>query len=506
MKTTAGLIGGRLDNEVYSFRGVPYGAPTGGARRFLPPQAPASWRGVRDAAAYGPDAPRRKPGARPDGSAYWPELPESEDCLVLNVWSRGLGDGKKRPAMVWLHGGGFVSGSGSAEREAGDALCRRGDVVVVSANHRLSVLGYTYLEGQGGKAFAGSGNAGMLDLVLALRWVQDNIARFGGDPGNVTIFGQSGGGQKVACLMAMPSANGLFHRAIIESGPMPRALEPSYANDMARQLLAEVGLKAGDVRGLQQVPIGRLMSAYYSVFERNGGVGVMGIVQGFVPVVDGAALPHHPFYKQAPRQSAAIPLMIGCTRTEMAAYILGPDPDAPKGDMEGLRRRLTPILKDRTDEIIKGYVRNHLGASPWELHLLITADWPTRLYSIHLAELQAAQRQAPVHLYRIDWETPVRGGVLKAPHAIEISLVFDKVAEGARSTGGGPDAQALANIMSDTWIAFARTGDPNNPRLPQWPAFDPARRTTMIFDRQCRVAEDPDGKDRELLRAALQMV
>ena len=498
--TTAGRVRGATHEGIHSFKGIRYGAPTGGASRFLPPRPPARWNGVQDALAYGPDAPRRRPGSAPPVDPPWPELPESEDCLVLNVWTPGLADKARRPVMVWLHGGGFVAGSASAERESGVALCRRGNVVIVSPNHRLSVLGHTHLARHGGPRFASSGNAGMLDLVLALRWVRDNIAAFGGDPGNVTIFGQSGGGQKVSCLMAMPAAKGLFHRAVIQSGPMPRALEPTYAEEMANQLLAELKLSRGDVRGLQAMPVGRVMTAYYDVYARNGGTGTMGIVQGFLPVVDGGSLPAHPFLAKAPAQSAQVPLLIGCTRHEMAQYILAADPMAAQGDLAGLQRRLQPMLGVNTEEIIRAYRRTHPDADAWTLHRLITADWPTRRYTRHIAELQSAIGAAPVYLYRIDWETPVEGGVLGAPHAIEIPFVFDTLATETAFHGGGPAAQAMADLMSDTWIAFAKSGNPNHARLAQWPPFESRQRATMLFDRQSRIVSDPDGADLETLR------
>jgi para-nitrobenzyl esterase len=371
---------------------------------------------------------------------------------------------------------------------------------MVSPNHRLNVLGFSFLDRLGGEAFTGSSNVGLLDLVLALEWVRDNIEAFGGDPGNVTIFGQSGGGQKVSYLMAMPAARGLFHKAIIQSGPAPRALEPDYAHGMAEQLFDRLGLARGDMRALQDTPLDRIMAAYHHVYQANGGAGTLGIVQGFLPAVDGVVLPRHPFVDSAPSIAAEAPLLIGSTRTEMSIYALLEDPAADRMDAEALRTRAQRLFDADADRVVAAYRANHPGASPWELFILISADWPTRAYSIHIADHKAAQQRAPVYMYRLDWRTPVADGRLRSPHAIDIALVLDNVDAAAAFNGGGPDAQLLGRRMSGAWLAFARAGDPNTAELPDWPTYAPPRRATMLFDSDPTVADDPDGADRAIVQ------
>ena len=299
-ETTFGRVRGVDEGGIKTFKGIPYGASTAGAGRFRRPAHPAAWTGVRDALAYGPSAPQREPGAaRTDSglavaAANLP--PEGEDCLVLNVWTPAVGDGRQRPVLFWCHGGGFVTGSGSSPVTDGTNLARRGDVVVVSINHRLNVLGFTHLAELGGSDYAQSGDVGMLDIVHALQWVSANIAEFGGDAGNVTIFGQSGGGRKVATLLAMPSAKGLFQRAIIESGATIELVEPDQAARVARELLKELELEPRQWRDLQAVPLARLMSAYFATVRR---MNVDQMTMGFSPTVDGMAVAQHPFHPQA---------------------------------------------------------------------------------------------------------------------------------------------------------------------------------------------------------------
>jgi len=488
------------------FKGIPYGASTAGSGRFKPPRAPEAWSGVLKTVDDPPQAPQHDPGKprRPrSDSPYegiepdWTQVPESEDCLKLNVWTPGL-EGRKRPVMVWFHGGGFAVGSAAGQWQDGGRLCRRGDVVVVSVNHRLNVLGYLYVDPLNA-AFSGGGNAGLLDLVLALKWVQENIAQFGGDPQNVTIFGQSGGGQKVSMLLAMPAAAGLFQKAIVQSGPAPRALEPQYAADMARRLLAKLEIGTGEVERLQQVALDRIMSAYYSVFRETGGYGVLGILQGFAPVVDGKWLPQHPFDPEAPVVSADVPLMIGTTRTEMTLGALLEDPAADLMSESSLRDRLAGLFGNDTQRVLDAYRASHPGFSPWELYAVITSDWPTRLYSIWIAERKARLRRAPVFMYRTDWCTPVAEGKLMAPHAIDIGFVLDDTPYTRSFDGGGRGAAQMTRSMSGAWLEFARHGNPNNGSLPRWPAYEPERRSTLLFDTPCRVVDDPDGADRRIL-------
>jgi para-nitrobenzyl esterase len=361
-ETTFGWVRGIDSDGIKTFKGIPYGASTAMENRFMPPRDPERWAGVRDALVYGPSAPQREPGARVSTSSRAVaarDLPyESEDCLVLNVWTPAVRDGRRRPVMVWCHGGGFASGSGSSPVTDGTNLARRGDIVVVSINHRLNVLGFTNLSELGGSAFAQSAEVGMLDIVHALKWVRGNIAEFGGDPGNVTVFGQSGGGRKVATLLAMPKAVGLFHRAIIESGATLKLVEREQGLRVARALLKEVGLEPGSWHELQTLPLDQLMSAYHATVRA---MSVDQMTMGFSPNVDGVIIPQHPFHPKASAVSANVPLIVGSTRTELTSSA---DNLAFSLDEAAMRRRVSALLGDSTDAVLDAYRRANPGASP----------------------------------------------------------------------------------------------------------------------------------------------
>ncbi len=500
--TAFGRIRG-IDNEgIKTFKGIPYGASTAGKNRFMPPVNPARWTGVRDALEYGPSAPQREPGApvvTSDLAVAGAGLTaESEDCLVLNVWTPAVNDGRKRPVMLWCHGGGFSSGSGSSPITDGTNLARRGDVVIVTINHRINVLGFTYLAELGGADFAQSGDVGMLDIVHALKWVRDNIAQFGGDPNMVTIFGQSGGGRKVNTLLTMPSAKGLFHRAIIESGPSIRLVEIADATRVADALMAKLGLNKSRVRDLQTLPVDKIMSAYFAVVRT---MKVDQMTMGFSPTVDGKALPSHPFHPTASAVSANVPVMIGSTRTELTS----------RGDAalfsqtdEGMRGRIRTLLGAGADRVIDVYRRANPGASASDIYFLIASDHAYGAPIMKIAERRAALGAAPVYLYYFCWESPIEGGRLKSPHTIEIPFAWDTV-KVARLTATSPDAPALADKVSDAWIAFARNGDPNTPKLPRWPAFDAANRPTMVFNNQSTVVNDPIREQRLAMFSAMNL-
>ena len=509
-ETAFGKIRGVDNNGIKTFKGIPYGASTAGSNRFMAPAEPADWGGVRDALEYGHSAPQRDRATPPPPAGALTisgsNLPvEGEDCLVLNVWTPALGSagngGAKRPVMFWCHGGGFATGSGSSPDNNGTNLARRGNVVVVTINHRLNVLGFANLREFSGD-FAASGDAGMLDIVQALKWVRSNISQFGGDPNTVTIFGQSGGGRKVETLLAMPSAKGLFHRAIIESGAAVKVVDRNVAVRNSEQLLAKLGIDRKNVRALQKLPVEKIMAAYFVVVKENPGVDPS--LGGFSPTVDGKILPQHPFYPNASPVSSDVPVMIGCTRTEMTLFSLN-DPSAFSLNDADMRKCVNDLLGDHASAMIELYRKLNPGASPSDIHFLIASDYRYGAPTMIAAQRRAALGKAPVYVYYFTWETPVQGGRLKSPHTMEIPFAFDNVKISARMTGGGADAMALADKVSDAWIAFARTGDPNTPKLPQWPAFEAKDRATMVINNTSKVVNDPLREERLAMFQAMNL-
>jgi para-nitrobenzyl esterase len=491
-QTTAGKVRGTVSNGLNIFKGVPYGASTEGAARFLPPQKPKPWAGVKDALEYGPRAWQGRPGNTPAAAPANQESPMSEDCLELNVWTPALGDNRKRPVMVWIHGGGFAVGTAAGASTDGANLARNHDVVVVSMNHRLNIFGYLDLAELGGPRFAESGNAGMLDLVLSLEWVRDNIGHMGGDSGNVTIFGQSGGGMKVGTLMAMPSAEGLFHRAILQSGSAIRAVTRESAYETAREVMKVLDLKLNQVEQLQQVPPERLIGVIRAVDKVPYSIGTH-LPLYLRPVVDGKSLPTPPRAPNAPAISANVPAMIGGVHDEASGrYELRSDIDEAE-----LRRRVDPLAgPENTGKLVELAHKAHPGATPAELYVLLASE-SFRFDGITQAERKSALRKAPAYLYLFSWGDEVR----KAFHAIEVPFAFDNAQWVRRGANGSPEVDPLAKIMSDTWVAFARTGNPNHPGLPNWEPYDKKKRLTMVFDAECKEVSDPTKTDRLLLKA-----
>jgi len=499
--TTTGPVRGYTRNGIHTFKGIPYAESTAGPNRFMPPTKAKPWTVVRSSMHYGQVSPQpARTGWKNDEESFmflWDDGIPGEDCLRVNVWTPAFDAKAKRPVMVWLHGGGFVAGSGQELRAYdGENLAKRGDVVVVSLNHRLGALGFLDLSRSKDERFARSGNVGMLDIVAALEWVRDNIAAFGGDPGCVTIFGQSGGGGKVAALMAMPAARGLFHRAIVESGSMLRVRSPESAVRLTDEFLKELDLDYSRLTELQYLPHQQIIAAGAKILSREPrrmpDFRRMADQLGWGPVNDGAIIPQHPFDPVAPAISANIPMIVGTNLNEFIHNINNPDGERMTEDqMLGL---VKGIYGDRASHVVAVFRERTPNAKPFDIWSRIAAA-PIRGAAIDQCTRKAAQGAAPAYLYWFAWQTPVLDGRPHAFHCAELPFVFNNAERCETMTGGGPQAIELAHRMSDAWVRFARTGNPNGAGLPNWPAFNTDRMPTMLFDNRCEVQYGPDANE-----------
>jgi len=511
VKTTNGPIQGLVIDGVHSFKGMRYGAAPIGSLRWMPPQKPAPWTAVQDCSDFGAPAMQMATGITVSSLSDFSmqmhrvfttpsELKvHNEDCLFLNVWTPGL-DNKRRPVMVWIHGGGFAYGSGGQPIYQADDLARSHDVVAISVNHRLNLFGYMHLGDQMGSNYASSGTVGMQDLVAALEWVRDNIAEFGGDPGNVTIMGQSGGGAKVSILLSMESAKGLFHKASIQSGAGLRVGRKEGAGRIAKALLDELKIAPGDIKALQAVPAQVLIDTANALAARvPRGVGPgSGGLGGFGPILDGVAITRDPFDPDGPAISADVPILVGSVKDEWTIFTAS-EPWFGTMTEADLQERLKP-MGTRGQNLLAAFRKIHPDYSPTYLYISVISA-PAFGSSITLAERKAAQRGAPVYMWYLTWETPVNGGALKTPHTMEIPFMLHNYNRVRAFVGPGDGPDRMARQFSDAWVAFARTGKPDA-AIPHWPAYDATTRATMIFNLKSQVVNDPNSEVRKVLQAS----
>jgi para-nitrobenzyl esterase len=506
--TIYGKVQGYILRDVYHFLGIPYGADTSGANRFMAPNKHKLWDDVFPAVWWGNTAPQnmenRYAYRYQSFADHWNYDDVSENCLALNVWTPGYGDGKKRPVMVWLHGGGFTNGNGiEQDGYNGENLARHGEIVFCSVNHRLGPLGYTNLAGVGGEKYAASGNAGMLDIVAALEWVRDNIENFGGDPNNVTIMGQSGGGVKVTTLTAMPSAKGLFHRAVVLSGASLQAGDKEYSEKLGSYVVTEAGLDRSRLDELQQLP----WKEYYGIATRASRKlseetrASMGLRGGFSPVVDGHYLPQHPYYPEPAPTAADVPMLICSTFNEMS-------PSRDNAALENvtlaevaehLRERagFGPGLGDQAEAVVDAYAKAFPDMRPVEIWSLVASN---RKNTVALADAKAKQ-SAPVYVAWFGWQPPLFDGRQRAFHCSDICFWYYNTDLMLTHTGGGKRPRDLSTKMAGALLQFMKTGDPNGGGLPRWPRYSSANGETMVLNDVSEVQNDPDREARQALPA-----
>jgi para-nitrobenzyl esterase len=503
--THHGKVRGYVLRGINYFLGVPYGADTSGPNRFMPPQKPKAWNDVYPALWWGNSAPQNMENRYANKFAsfrdHWNYDDVSEDCLRINVFTPALNDGKRRPVLFWIHGGGFTNGNGiEHDGYNGENFARFGNTVFCSINHRLGPLGFCNLAGVGGEKFAASGNVGMLDIVAALEWVRDNIANFGGDPGNVTIMGQSGGGAKVCTLAAMPCAKGLFHKAVVLSGASRRSGDKALSEKLGSAVLKEAGLNTSQLDQLQSLP----WKDFYAIATRaqqavakEAGPG--GMMRGFSPVVDGDILPQHPFDPEPAPSAATVPMIISSVQDEMSPSWF--DSSLESVSMEQVVERLKqragfgPGFGDKTKEVVESYARAFPGKKPVEIWSLVAAN---RQSVVALADIKSKQ-PAPVYVNWFTWQPPLFDSRMRAFHCVDICFWFHNTDLMLTHTGGGPRPRALAEKMAGALLQFMKTGNPNGPGLPNWPKYTPAKGETMIFDDTPVAKNDPDREARKAL-------
>jgi para-nitrobenzyl esterase len=509
VETAHGKLRGFVENGVAAFKGIPYAQSTAGKNRFLPPQRLKPWTGVRDATRLGHPCIQ----TNPDFPVWLDPMPGSEDCLALNVWSpERARPASKLPVMVWIHGGGYTFGSAGAPLYDCGNLARIGNIVAVGINHRLQAFGYSDVSANAGPTFAASGNAGQLDILAALDWVRTNIEVFGGDPNNVTLFGQSGGGAKISTLMGMPASAGLFHRAIVQSGSIFRYRSQEEAEATSNRMFSILGIQRNDIDALQAVPADVLLRCGVKIMSEAVGIGDPSLK--YAPVIDGHDLPTDIWRTSAPERTRHIPLLLGSDRDETIIY-MSDEARRSIADDEALARAVvdgTPAYapnKEHVAELIPFYRKATSELSNFELAVQMSTDLAYWKGAVHQAELQSSAG-APVFMYRCDWRTPCFGSKW-APHSVEIPFVMGhehygsawdgKDTDQARAIADPDDARfKLGNRVLASWVNFAKNGNPSLPDL-VWPGYDEKARLTMIFDRETKVVDDPRSDIRTLLRS-----
>lgn len=506
-QTQYGKVQGFILRGIYNFRGIPYGANTGGKNRFMPPQKPQPWDGILPAVWWGNSAPQVMENKYANAWAsfvdHWNYDDVSEDCLKLNIWTPSISDGIKRPVLVWLHGGGFSSGNGiEQDGYSGENLSRKGNIVFVSLNHRLGAFGFSDLSGTGKENYAYSGNVGMLDIIAALEWIRDNIANFGGDPGNVTIMGQSGGGAKVCVLCNMPAAKGLFHKAVALSGSSLKGMNKEISRKIGEYILKEAGLKSDEVDKLQEMPwkdylqlADKALRKYNQ--ENKGNNGIMRL--GYAPVADGVTLTSGDFFAESDGLSSDVPMIISSTFHEWSMSRNNTEMEEISAEkaIEMLKGQIGfgGNLGEKAEEIYHAYAKIFPKAKPIEIMTLIISN---RKNVIETANAKVLQK-APVYVAWFGWEPPLFNNRMRAFHCLDICFWFANTDVMLTHTGGGKHPRALSDKMSDALLNFMKTGNPNGGSLPNWPKYTKEKGETMVLKDKSEVLNDPDREARNLL-------